>query len=101
MSRTVSATEARIHLGELLDNIERHEAVTVEQSGNAETVLVSHAESDDLSNEPAESPDWRRSLERARASFAHDLGDRPRPDFVQMIREMREERSGHFRDDLR
>lgn len=100
MSRTVSATEARIHLGELLDDIERDEAITVEQAGAAETVVISVDEAEQLSSEPARSADWRRSLERARASFARDLGDRPRPDFVAMIREMREERSVQLLDDL-
>ncbi len=92
--KTVSATEARIHLGELLDDIERNDAITVEQAGNAETVVIPVSEAQELSGTPTEGPDWRQSLERARTSFARDLGDRPRPDFVQMIREMREERSG-------
>lgn len=91
--KTVSATEARIHLGELLDDIERNDAITVEQAGNAETVVIPVSEAQELSGTPTEGPDWRQSLERARTSFARDLGDRPRPDFVEMIREMREERS--------
>lgn len=94
MSRTVSATEARIHLGELLDDIERNETITVEHAGNAAIVMIPANDALDLADTVTVSPDWRQSLERARASFARDLGDRPRPDFVQMIREMREERIG-------
>ena len=101
MSRTVSATEARIHLGQLLDDVERNEAVTVEQAGAAETVVIPVTEAQKLSTGPAGSPDWRQSVERSRASFARDLGDRPRPDFVEMIREMREERSAQLLDNLR
>lgn len=101
MTRTVSATEARIDLGEHLDRIDDNGVITVEHEGTPEAVLLSALEAEDLSTVPASSPDWRQSLERARASFARDLGDKPRPDFVQMIREMREERSAQLLDNLR
>lgn len=93
MTRTVSATEARIHLGEHLDRLDDNGVIIVEHEGTPEAVLLSALEAEDLSSVPASSSDWRQSLERARASFARDLGDKPRPDFVQMMREMREERS--------
>jgi prevent-host-death family protein len=101
MTRTVSATEARIHLGEHLDRIDDNGVITVEHEGTPEAVLLSALEAEDLSSVPASSADWRQSLERARASFTRDLGDKPRPDFVQMIREMREERSAQLLDNLR
>ncbi len=101
MSRTVSATEARIHLGELLDDIERDEAITVEQAGSSKAVIITVSEARNLSDETGGRPDWRVSLERARASFARDLGDRPRLDFTTMIREMREERDAQLPDNMR
>jgi prevent-host-death family protein len=101
MTRTVTATEARVHLGELLDDVEHNDAITVEQAGNAETVVVPVREAHALSGTSTEAPDWRKSLNRARASFIRDLGDRPRPDLAQMIRDMREERSAQLLDNLR
>lgn len=92
MNKTVTATQARVHLGELLDSIEHNRSITVEQAGNAETVMIPVCEADELSG-LAGSPDWRQSLERAQASFARDPGDRPRQEFVQILREMREQQS--------
>ncbi len=99
MSKTLSATEARIHLGELLDDIERNEAIVVEHAGAAETVVVSIDEVEELSAQPAESPDWQQTLERARALIRADLGDRELP-IDDIINRMREERSAELDDAL-
>jgi len=99
MSRTVSATEARIHLGQLLDDIERDEAITVEQTGTAETVVIPVSEAQKLSGTSAGSPNWKESLERARALIRADLGDQELP-IDDIIHRMREERSAELYDAL-
>lgn len=99
MSRTVSATEARIHLGKLLDGIERHEGVTVEQAGIAKIVVIPVNEAEQLSSEPARSADWRRSMERARMLITRDLGDRP-VSLLDILLEAREERDAEPYDPL-
>lgn len=99
MSRTVSATEARIHLGALLDDIERDEAIMVEQAGAAETAVIPMNEAKELSGTSAGSPDWKKSLERARALIRADLGDQELP-IDDIIHRMREERSAELYDAL-
>lgn len=99
MSRVVSATEARIHLGALLDDIERHEAITVKQAGTAETVVIPVDEARNLASQPAELPDWRTSLERARALVRADLED-PELPIDDIIHRMCEERSAGLFDAL-
>ncbi len=44
MERTLSATEARVHFGELLDAVQRGETVIVERGGKARAVVIPIAE---------------------------------------------------------
>lgn len=48
---------------------------------------------------PLDQPDWRMSLARARASMRKDLGETS-IDFVEIIREMRQERDIEIRSTL-
>lgn len=101
MSRTVSATEARIHLGELLDDIERNEAITAEREGTAEAVIVSTSEYQRLRNDMDQEEDWWDLAKRSREAFRRHLGDREVPSAVDLIREGREERDAQLLDTLR
>lgn len=94
MSKRITATEARIHLGAHLDSIDNNGAITVEHEGTPEAVLLSALEAEDLSTVPASVPDWRKCAERSREAFRHQLGDREMPSAVELIREGREERDG-------
>lgn len=99
MSKRITATEARIHLGEHLDRIDDNGVITVEHEGTPEAVLLSAPEAEKLSSVPASSADWRQSLERARALIRADLEDRELP-IDDIIRMMREERSAELYDAL-
>lgn len=44
MERTVSATEARVHFGELLDAVQRGETVIVERAGQPRAAVIPIAE---------------------------------------------------------
>ena len=76
MTRTVSATAARIHLGELLDDIERDEAITAERGGTAAVVIVSTSEYQRLCDNMDQEEDWWALAERSREAFRRHLGDR-------------------------
>lgn len=99
MNKTVTAPEARLHLGELLDDTERNETITVEHAGNAAIVVIPADDALDLCDTVTVRPDWRQSLERARALLRADLGDRELP-IDDIIHTMREERSAQLYDAL-
>lgn len=65
MTRAVSATEARIHLGELMrEVIESQEPVIIERSGRPHVVLLSVSEYGRLkAAQPRDT--WREGLEQA------------------------------------
>jgi prevent-host-death family protein len=95
MKRVLSATEARVHFGELLRQVvESREPVIVERDGKPQVVVLPVAEYERL--KACESgADWRQTMEKAldladriRAS----RGGRPLPSPEDVIREMREER---------
>lgn len=101
MNRTVSATEARIHMGALLDDIERDEAITAEREGTVEIVIISAAEYQRLHNDMDQPEDWWDLAKRSREAFRRYLGDREMPSAVDLIREGREERDARLLDILR
>lgn len=101
MNRTVSATEARIHLGALLDDIERDEAITATGAGTAETVIISTDEYERVRNDTDDPKDWWGLAKRSREAFRRYLGDREMPSAVDLIREGREERDARLLDILR
>ena len=101
MSRTVSATEARIHLGELLDDIERNEAIMAERQGTALAVIVSTSEYHRLRDDIDQEKDWWSLAARSREAFRSQLGDREMPLAVDLIHEGREERDAQLLDTLR
>ncbi len=101
MSKTVSATEARIHLGELLDDIERHEPIMVEHAGAAETAVVSTSEYQRLRDDIDQEKDWWSLAARSREAFRSQLGDREMPLAVDLIHDGREERDAQLLDTLR
>jgi prevent-host-death family protein len=97
MTRTVSATEARIHFGDVLRAVhERGETIFVERSGKPQAVVLSIEEYERLRNGKDQEDDWWTLAERSRERFARELGDRPMPDIVQIINESREERDAEI-----
>jgi prevent-host-death family protein len=103
MERVISATEARIHLGALMQQvIERQESVIVERGGKPQVVILSVAEYERLKAEKQEN--WREVLAQAahlRAEIAARRGNQPLPSSEEIIRQMREERDEQLLSYLR
>ena len=95
MEQVISATEARVHFGELLRRVaEGHQAVIVERDGKPQVVVLAVEEYERLkATQPRN--DWRQTMEKA---IAVADGIRARragcllPDPTDVISEMREER---------
>lgn len=97
MPLTVTATYARIHLGELFQSA-RREPVFIEKDGQPLAVLLSRSQYDHL-NALEKPVDWRVQVAQAREMVKGDLAGRllPMPEDVQTeIREDRNEQSDHL-----
>jgi prevent-host-death family protein len=95
MERVISATEARIHFGDLMRKVtENQEAVIVERDGKPQVVVLALEEYERLkASQPCS--DWRQTMERAIAladSISASRGGHPLPEPPEVIRQMREER---------
>src|SRR5690242_16881171 len=100
MEHTISATEARIHFGELMRHVVEHdEPVIVERAGKPEVVVLSVAEYERLRRQKA--GNWLEAVDRVRERVLQELGDRELPPPAEIIREMREERDAQLLDSLR
>ena len=99
MNQTVSATEARIHFGEVMRRA-RTEPVIVERAGKPDVVVISKQEYDRLvENSPK--PDWWKMVEELHAKLRVELAGRTLPDPAEMIRLGREERDEQLLNSLR
>jgi prevent-host-death family protein len=100
MEKVVSATEARVHFGELMRRVvERDESVIVERGGKPEVVVLSITEYERLRHR--QSDDWRAQLDAVHALIRHERGDEPLPPPEEIIRAMREERDEQLLNNLR
>jgi prevent-host-death family protein len=89
----VSATEARIHFGELMRRaVEDGEAIIVERGGKPTVVLLSFEEHRRLVKGQQAHVDWTTLVAEARAQAQADLGDRALPPSEEILRQFREER---------
>jgi prevent-host-death family protein len=99
MGRVISATEARIHFGELMrEVVENQQPVIVERGGKPQVVVLSINEYENLLAGQAQREDWRTLLAQAHERIRADLGDRKLPPPEEIIREMREERDAQLMD---
>ena len=93
MEYKISATDARIGLGELMGHVvEKQEPVVVERSGEPYVVVISVGEYERLRAAQEEQEDWRELVSQARAQVRADLGDHELTAPEDMLREVREER---------
>jgi prevent-host-death family protein len=93
MQRKISATDARIHFGELMrDVVEKQQAVVVERSGEPHVVVLSVDEYERLRAAQEEQEDWRALVSQAREQVRADLGGRELAAPEEVLRRMREER---------
>jgi len=96
MPLRVSATEARIHLGELMRRVvEGGGPVVVERGGKPCVVLLSVDEYEQLVR-GGQRADWRELVAQARQQVRADLGDRELPPPEEVLREVREERDARL-----
>lgn len=96
MRRSVSATEARVHLGELLRQVrDEHATILIERNGAAQAFLVSVEEYQHLRG-GQRSEEWEALLDRTRDLIRADLAGRRLPPADETIREMREERDANL-----
>lgn len=93
MQHAMSATEARIHFGELMRRVvEQKEVVTVEHSGRPYVVVLSVDRYQRLLAAQEEGEDWRDLVRQAREQVAADLGEGELTPPAEVLREMRKER---------
>ncbi|GJM41608.1 MAG: antitoxin [Ardenticatenaceae bacterium] len=95
----MSATEARIHFGELMRHVtEQNEPVFVERAGKPQVVVISVAEYENLLAQRA-SNNWQDTFYKI-TELSQTIKERregvPLADPVEIIQEMREERSDHI-----
>jgi prevent-host-death family protein len=92
MERVVSATEARIRLGELMRQaVEGHETIIVERGGKPHVVLLSVEEYQRLRKQQQQD-EWKESVTGARAQIEADLGGRTLPPPEEVLKQAREGR---------
>jgi prevent-host-death family protein len=102
MERTVSATEARIHFGELMRKVvERDETVIIERSGKPQVVVLSFDEYQRRLRGKRPESDWKERVRETREMGHNTLAGRPLPDIDDLINGGREERDAAIFDGLR
>lgn len=99
MTTTMSATEARIHFGEVLRRVENKETITVERGGQPKAVIMSIEEYEKLRSSEPEQEDCRSLLMESRERFRKALGGQE-IDVDELIHTMREEREEHLLNGL-
>jgi prevent-host-death family protein len=97
MERMVSATDARVHFGELMRwVVESQKPVIVERAGKPHVVMLSMGEYERLLTGRQAQDDWRELTRQARDQIEADLGERELPAPEEIIRQMREERDAQL-----
>lgn len=97
--RKVSATEARVHFGELMRRATaEQEAIIVERGGEPHVVILSVTQYERLKAARETQIGWLERVDAARKRAAADLGGRSLPPAEDIIRAMREQRDDEFLD---
>ena len=93
MERVVSATEARVKFGELMQRIADHdETVIVERDGVPRVVILSIDSYRTLTRQESPWEAWEAELRLFHERLRAELGDRELPTSIEVIHQMREER---------
>jgi prevent-host-death family protein len=101
MKKYVSATHARVHLGEILRAVEESgDTVVVERGGRPVAVVLPVAAYERLGDE-ARARSWRARLAALHDLWQGEAGKRRLPDAVELIRKGREERDAQLDEILR
>ena len=97
MEHVVSATEARVHFGEMMRRVvEGQEEIIVERSGKPQMVMISITEYERLKQNGGVESTWQEKVEKAWALVERDLQGRELPPADEIIRKMREERDEYL-----
>lgn len=97
MSRTVSATEARVHFGELMSEVIEHQyPIVVEKNGKPQVVVLAVDAYERLRQRENATHSMMEEIQRSRALVAQGRQGRPLPPAAEIIRQMREERDEHI-----
>ena len=97
IKRTVSATEARIHFGELMRRVvESQEPIIVERGGKPHVVVLSVDQYEDLLAGRQQQENWRELVQQAREQIRAELGERELTPPEEVLRQMREERDAQL-----
>ena len=99
MSRVVSATEARVHFGELLRRVNEGETVLVERGGLLQAAVVPAGEYERL-QAGMEPQAWRERARVARERIRAEVAGASLPLPEEVVRSEREQRDECL-DDLR
>jgi prevent-host-death family protein len=100
--RVISATEARVHFGEVMRRVaETNEAVIVERGGEPQVVILSMDEYGALLRRRPDKPEWETKLEAAQRLLEEQLDGRRLPPVDEIIHAMREERDAQLDEALR
>lgn len=92
MEQVISATEARIHLGELMRRaVEGQETIIVERGGKPQVVILSVEQYTQLKAAQEIVPSWEEQVQQTRERILKELGDRILPPAEALIRQMRGE----------
>lgn len=92
MGEVVSATEARVHFGELMRRaVQTGEPIIVERGGKP-LVVVLHVDEYQRLLKRQPQVDWKDLVRRARALVQADLGGRALPPAEEIVDQLREER---------
>lgn len=93
MQRKMSATDARIHFGELMRHVvEKQEPVIVEHNGKPHVVVISVDRYERLLAAQKDQQDWRELVHQAREQVRADLGGRDLTPPEEVLREARGKR---------
>jgi prevent-host-death family protein len=84
MQVTVSATEARVHFGELMqDAVQRQQPIVVEKAGKPQVVIIAYERYQQLVRQ--ENDDWRTLLAQGHAKVNAFRAGRELPGAVEMV----------------
>ncbi len=101
MKRTVSATEARVHFGEMLRAVsEDGETYVVERGGKPQAIVISPDAYSELTG-GRQHPDWMELLRRSQEVFRPLIESGKLNDLEELIREEREKRDEQLLEALR
>lgn len=99
MEQVISATQARIHFGELIQKVVSEQVpIVVERGGKAQVVIISIDQYEQLRRLQEQQVDWRLLVKQVRDQIAAELGDRKLTPVEEVIRQMREERDVQLLD---